>query len=428
MKGVFWFLFLAGLAVALAMLVGDNAATVTVFWHPYRVDLSFNLVLFALVAGFVLLHLALRGVALLRSLPEQAHRWRASQMERAVYAQVLDALAYQLSGRFVRAQGAAEQALALLRDMAPDAPAHRAQIETLASLLAAEAAHALGNADRRDTHLDRAVAPDQPSEAAPAREGALLRAASWALEARDPEAAQRWLSELPQGVARRIQAVRLRLRLAQLRHDTAGAIDMVRLLTKHRAYTREAADSLLRGLLHDALRDTHDRGQLQRFWQDLDSHERHNPDLALAVLERWQRLGAEAGAEPGAEATANSDRLVQDALRHVWKGYDALSESKRHRLIVWLEVALPQLDPQWLSQVEDAQRAHPNDAGLQYLAGQACLQRELWGRAAFLLEQASRTLKDTELLRRTWRGLARLAEERGDAPAAQAAWKKAALV
>ncbi|MEN9887213.1 MAG: hypothetical protein RL758_1791, partial [Pseudomonadota bacterium] len=77
MRSVFWFLFLAALAVALAMLVGDNQATISVFWPPYRVDLSFNLVLFTAVGGFVLLYLALRGMALLRSLPQQAQRWRA---------------------------------------------------------------------------------------------------------------------------------------------------------------------------------------------------------------------------------------------------------------------------------------------------------------------------------------------------------------
>lgn len=419
MKSVFWFLFTAALAVALAMLVGDNHATVTLFWHPWRVDLSFNLVLFGLVAAFALLYLALRGVALLRSLPEQAQRWRSHQQERAVYVQVLDALSYQLSGRFVRAQSAAEQALAVLRDLPETAPPHRAQMTVLAHLLSAEAAHALGNASRRDFHLTRAVAPTASGDAAPAREGALLRAAAWALDARDADSAQRWLSELPQGVARRIQAVRLRLRLAQLRHDTAGAIDTVRLLTKHRAYTRDAADSLLRGLLLDALRDTHDRDQLQRFWRELDDHERQNPDLALAVLERWQALG---GSDSGA------DRLAPEALRHVWQGYAALSEAKRRRLILWLEAALPALSAPWLQQVEEAQRAQPNDPNLQYLAGQACLQRQLWGRAAFLLEQASKSVQDPDLLRRTWRGLAQLAEERGDTSAAQAAWKQAALL
>ena len=429
MRTVFWFLFLAASAVALAMLMGDNQATVLVFWPPYRVDLSFNLVLFTLVGGFVLLYLALRGLALLRELPQQAQRWRRAQLERAVYAQLLDAVAYQLSGRFVRARSAAEQSLELMRQVGDDAVIHRAQMQVLANLVAAESAHAVGDTDRREAFLLAAVAHSASSDATPAREGALLRAATWALKDRDADEAQRWLAELPQGVSRRIQAVRLRLKLAQLRRDTHGAIEMVRLLTKHRAYTREAGDSVLRGLLLDALRDTHDHEQMLGYWQRLDADERHNPDIALAWLERWAQLCSEglATALAADQIAPEQQRTVLDALRQVWSRYGDLSEQRRRRLIVWLEPALPALGADWLAQVEQAQRARPSDAGLQYLAGQAFMQRQLWGKAAFLLEQATRSLTDAHMIRRAWCSLAQLAEERGDEPAALAAWKRAAL-
>ncbi|MBA4266553.1 MAG: heme biosynthesis protein HemY, partial [Comamonadaceae bacterium] len=70
----------------------------------------------------------------------------------------------------------------------------------------------------------------------------------------------------------------------------------------------------------------------------------------------------------------------------------------------------------------------PNNAYLQYLAGQACMHYQLWGKASQLLGQASHSLRDQTLLRRCWRALARLAEERGDEQAAHEAWKKAALL
>ena len=54
MRSVFWLLGLGALAVALALLVGGNQALVTLFWPPYRFDVSFNFVLFCLIAGFVL--------------------------------------------------------------------------------------------------------------------------------------------------------------------------------------------------------------------------------------------------------------------------------------------------------------------------------------------------------------------------------------
>ena len=69
---------------------------------------------------------------------------------------------------------------------------------------------------------------------------------------------------------------------------------------------------------------------------------------------------------------------------------------------------------------------HPHDATLQYLAGMACLQRGLWGRAQLLLAQAARTLDDAGLRRNAWRAQARLAEERGDEDAAARAWRQAA--
>jgi HemY protein len=92
MRSVFGLLGLAALAVSLALLVGGNQALFTLFWPPYRFDMSFNFVLFCLVAGFVLAYLALRAIAMLRDLPRQAQRWREQQVERAAVAGVLDAL------------------------------------------------------------------------------------------------------------------------------------------------------------------------------------------------------------------------------------------------------------------------------------------------------------------------------------------------
>jgi len=424
MRSVFWFLFLAAVAVALAMLMGDNQASVTLFWHPYRVDVSFNLVLFVLVFGFALLYGAMRGLSVLRRLPEQAHRWRAHQTERAIYTNVLDALAYQLSGRFVRAQSAAERAIDLLQHQHADTFVHHDQVLVLARLLAAESAHSVGNLNARDVHLRGAVEGDAARASGPAREGALLRAAGWAVDAREAAQAARWLGELPQGASRRIQAVRLKLKLARLTQDTHGALDMVRLLAKHRAFSSGVAQSLRRGLVLDALRDSHDSAQLLKVWQALDSSEQATPELSLAVLDRWDALDDDVRSDAGGDVR----RMLDDALQRVWDAYGRLDDDARRRFVLRLEAALPTLDASWLARIERAQREHPADLGLQYLAGQAFMQRELWGKASALLTQASHGLKNAELARRTWCSLARLAEERGDSAAAQAAWKKAALV
>ena len=65
---------------------------------------------------------------------------------------------------------------------------------------------------------------------------------------------------------------------------------------------------------------------------------------------------------------------------------------------------------------------------MQYLAGMACLKRQLWGKAQQLLSQAAMALQDATLHRNAWRALALLAEQREDAVSAAQAYKRAAEV
>ena len=58
----------------------------------------------------------------------------------------------------------------------------------------------------------------------------------------------------------------------------------------------------------------------------------------------------------------------------------------------------------------------------------ACLSRQLWGKATQLLTQAVLGLQDIGLQRKAWQALAVLAEKRGDAEAAEQAYKQAALL
>lgn len=425
MRSVFWLLGLAALAVALALLVGRNPATLTLFWPPYRFDVSFNFVVFALIAVFVLLHLALRAIAVLRELPAQAQRWRGQQVERAVVGAVMDALSHQLSGRFVRAQSAAQHALDQLKSSAVAHWPRRDQLQLLAHLLLAESAQALQNKDRRDEHLQAALSPQLLKSAPEAYEGALLRAVRWAVEDRDVDAARSRLAELPQGAARRIQTLRLKLRIARLGGATAEALETARVLAKHRAFSPSVARSVVRGLALDALGQAHDLQQLQAVWLKLDSTERAMPELALAAAQRANGLAAQGGDAADRLAAA---ALVRTWLEPLWQPFGSLDPAQQRQCVQALEPGLPQLDAAWLARVEQAQRQLPNNPFLQYLSGQACMQRQLWGKAAQLLGQASHSLQEPTLLRRTWCALAELALERGDETAAQAAWKKAAQI
>ena len=425
MRSVFWLLGLAALAVALALLVGHNQAMVTLFWPPYRFDVSFNFVVFCLIGGFVLLYLAMRAIAVLKELPLQAQRWRHQQVERAAVGAVMDALAQLLAGRFVRARAAGLAALEQLNAQPSAQWPRRQQLQLLAHLLVAESAQSLQNRSARDEHLQAALHPRLAKSSPEAREGALLRAARWAVEDRDVQAARDHLAELPQGAGRRIQALRLKLRVARLGGVTSEALETARLLAKHRAFSPDASRSIVRGLALDALREAHDLSQLKTVWERLDASERAMPELALAAAERANRIAATDTSEA---ASQQAVRMSGAWLAPVWQGFAALDANQQRQLVQALEPGLPQLDAAWLARLEQSQRQWPNNAYLQYLTGQACVQRQLWGKAAQLLGQASHSLREPALLRRTWCALATLAEERGDEASAQAAWKKAALL
>ena len=427
MRAALWLLALFGVAVAIALFAGNNQAVVTVFWPPHRVDISFNLMVLLLAGFFMLLHLALRAMSAVFSLPAEAKRWRAQQKERAMYAALMDSLAHLLAGRYIRATKSAqnalvqEKSLGLLADPSGHATGHSdsraSQLRSLAHLLLAENAQSLQNKALRDEHLQLALQSSAPRHAFEVREGVQFRAARWALEDRDAGAALEWLSQLPQGAARRTLALRMKLRAARLERQTQQALETARLLAKHRAFSEAAAQSIVRGLALELLNEAHDPAQLQQAWFSLDDSERAMPELVVHAASRLMALHGDAD-------------MARLWLLQVWdrvmQPRSDIGDNLRIKLIGVLESGLDSLDAAWLARIEVTQLSRPRDANLQYLAGMACLKRQLWGKAQQLLSQAAPALQDLTLHRNAWRALAELAEQREDEAAAAQAYKRAA--
>jgi HemY protein len=250
------------------------------------------------------------------------------------------------------------------------------------------------------------------------REGTQLRAARWALDDREPAAALAGLAALPQGAARRTLALRIKLKATRLAQHTQEALETARLLGKHRAFSPAAAQSIVRGLATELIRNAHDTEQLTTAWLALDADERAMPELAIHAAQRLAELGGE---------PAQVRRWLEPVWQQLVERPGALAELEARRLVGALETALDAFDAGWLARIEAAQQANPRDPRLQYLAGVACLQRQLWGKAQQLLAQAAPKLQDAGLRAHAWRHLAQLAEQRGDTDAALAAWKRAAL-
>ncbi len=421
MRAALWLLGLFAVAVAMALIAGNNQGVVSVFWPPYRVDVSVNLALIALTGVFLGLHAALRALSFFVALPHEAGRWRQRRREQAVFGAFLDALAQLQAGRFSRARKLAEIAMELQDAWAAheQRPAHAAQLRVLSHLVAAESLQSLQDRSARDEHLQalmdlRTARPDAGLQAA--LEGAQIRAARWSLDDRDAQAALRRLDELPQGAARRILALRIRLKAARLAGQTALALDTTRSLIRHRAFSEAASGSLVRGLAIDLIRSARDAGQLRQVWKTLEPSERTAPELAVLLGQRMHSMGGE----------PQLTRVWLDpAWQQMLQAPQAFDPQIRRELVLALEGVDDSADTQWLARVEEAQLAQPLDAGLQYLAGAACMKRQLWGKAQQHLQKAAPQLPPGELRRRAWTALAELADQRGDADAALNAWKQA---
>lgn len=423
MRAALWFLALFGMAVAIALFAGNNQGTITVFWPPYRVDLSLNLVVLLLALLFLTLHAALRALAALFAIPGHARSWRIQHQERAMHVALLDTLSHLMAGRFIRARKAAEVVLARESAMtrSGETLAYSGRLRALSHLLAAESAQSLQDKVAREAHFRKALEQAARRDAQETREGLQLRAARWALEDHDAQGALQWLDDLPQGASRRTIALRLRLKAARMARQTPQALETARLLAKHRAFSEVAAQGLLRGLALELVLTAYDPDQLQAVWNQLEAAEREIPEVAIEASSRMQKLGGDVD-------------LARTWLLPIWERMvaqaGALTDAQRISLIRVLEsgFALASGAPEaaWLTRIEQAQMANPADSALQYLAGITCMRLQLWGKAQQLLKQSLPRLQDAGLERNAWAALAELAEQRGDAIASTQAWQNAA--
>jgi len=423
MRVSLWLLALFAAAVAAALFAGSNPGSVTVFWPPYRIDLSLNLVLLLVLSGFLLLHLALRALSVLFSIPREARLWRQRQRERSMQASLLDAYAQLVAGRFVRAKKAAEAVVEQVSHLAngDDKLAYAGQLHSVAHLLAAESAHALQDRTGRELHYRAALEKAARGLGPESGEGARLRAARWALDDHDAALALQILDDLGQGPGRRTLALRMRLKAARMAGRTIMALETARLLAKHHALSQTAARGVLRGLGLELVQGAHDPAQLTQAWSRLEPAERAMPEVAVAAAQRLLALGGESTTSQLWLLPVWDQMLAQPGGLGSQQGVD---------LVRALEAGFAK-DPHalkgaWLLRIESAQLSQPGDAVLQYLAGVTCMRLQLWGKARQLLQQSLVRLQDAGLRRDAWSQLAEMASQQGDTEAATAAWRSAA--
>jgi HemY protein len=220
---------------------------------------------------------------------------------------------------------------------------------------------------------------------------------------------------LPPGVARRTQALRLRLQAQRLAGQSLEALRTARLLAKHQGFTPLAARGLLRTLALQVLDDARDADQLQRAWQQLEPADRADAHVAAH--------GARRAAAYGRPAVARA------WLKPSWEALSRLDADEREQVALALIDAVEGIGTDWLPSLESTLDAYAGEPALVAAAGIAFAERQLWGKAAGPLEQAARDAALAPSARRcAWRTLARMAHDKGDAERAAACERAAAAL
>jgi HemY protein len=400
MRNVVWFVLLFAAAVIAAAGLSQNDGLVSIFFGDTRLDVSLNVFVIAVVLFVVVLHVALKAINALVSMPARAHEWRELKRERAAHAALRDAHAEYLAARFNRAAKAAQQALALQAEV--DVLRGDREFTGLAHLIAAASLHRIQDRRGRDERAQEVVQLGASAlGTSVVLDGAHLLMAEWALDDRDAERGLEALRSLPPGVARRTQALRLKLQAARMARKPFEALQTARLLAKHQGFSRGAAQSLLRSLACDVVAAARDEEQLQRAWTSLDHADRRDVLVAARAAVRARDLG-------------RVDLGREYILPH-WSELARLDADERAELATALIDCSAGIGSEWLPRIEAALASHGQEPAIVAVAGVVFAERQLWGKARRPLEQtASNATLPGRVRRQALRRLAFIARLEGD--------------
>lgn len=386
MRAIIWSLLLVSAAVGLALLMRVNHGNVAIFWPPYRLDVSVNLALVVLVAGFAALHLLLVALANALDLPARVREYRERRLRDAAVVALRESVLALYEGRFGRAERLAQQARDDERLAGP------------AALVAARAAHRMREFERRDRWLALAETDRGTLHAG------LMSGAELALEEQDAARAIHGIERLHSRGMRHIHALRVALRAYEQAGDWPRVLRVLRQLEK-RDVLHPAA---IRGLRVRACRTLiglrgDDAEGVRAFWQELRAEERELPEVAEAAALAFARAGD----------AAQARRLLESALA---AGFSARLLHAHAGL-----TEVPALER--LQQAERWREQHGDDPDITLALGRLCTAESLWGKAADYLGR-SQAARDDRAVRLA---LAELAERTGEADEAARHYRAAAL-
>jgi HemY protein len=358
MRFALWSIILAAVAVGVALFARHSTGYVVIVSAPYRIELSLNLLIFLVLAGYLAFYTLARLVATLVAIPARVRAYRDERQRSKLRQALNDALLAFFQGRYASAEKSA--AAALTGD----------ETKGVAAIIAARSAHELGRFNEREQFLDHAKgsAPDVD-------QARLTTLADLLVSQERYDEALAVLNDLSARDARNLRLLRLKLQAEQALRNWDEVLATVAALAKLGGIgPAEAATARRSAHLGNLNRKAQDSAALAAYWKQLPAEMRVDPTVAATAARYHLALGG----------TAEAQAMIEQALERDWSanlvalyGESAGSD------------ALPQIEraEKWL-------RGHARDPALLLALGKLCMRQELWGKAQSYIE-ASLALEPT---------------------------------
>jgi len=358
MRFAIWSILLAAVAVGIALVARYSTGYVVIFSGTQRIELSLNLLVFLVIAGYLAFYIAARLVATLIAIPSRVRAYREERTRTRLRQSLSDSLLAFFQGRYASAEKSA--AAALLGD----------ETKGVAAIIAARSAHELGRFNEREKFLDHAKG------AAPEVDQARLTTLADLLVSQGRyDEALAVLRDLSARDARNLRLLRLRLQAEQATRLWDAVLDTVDALAKLGGIgPAEAAAARRAAHLGNLSRHSQDAAALAAYWKQLPTEMRNDAGLAATAARYHLALG-NAGAAQG---------VLEQALEREWN--PAL-------VALYGEAAADDALPQ-IERAEKWLRAHARDPALLLALGKLCMRQSLWGKAQSYIE-ASIALEPT---------------------------------
>jgi HemY protein len=353
-----WSIILASVAVGIALIARQSTGYVVIVAAPYRIELSLNLLVFLVVAGYFAFYFLTRFVATLVAIPARVRAYREERARLGQRQSLNEALLAFFQGRYASAEKSA--ALALTGD----------ETKGVAAIIAARSAHELGRFSEREQFLDHAKGSEPGVDQA-----RLTTLADLLVSQGRHEEALAVLKDLSARDSRNLRLLRLKLEAEQATRNWDEVLATVTSLVKLGGLgPAEAATARRAAHLGNLNRKAQDGEALAAYWKQLPQEMRVDPAVAATAARYHLTLGG----------SAQAQAIIEASLEREWNaGLVALYGEAAG------DDPLPQIQ-----RAENWLRDHARDPALLLALGKLCMKRELWGKAQSYIE-ASLALEPT---------------------------------